>query len=162
MTLPMPEMIVIADTSCLIALSRIDALSLLHQLYHRLVITEDIREEFGDPLPAWIEIMPVTDKMYQRLLEGRLDKGESSALALAVTLENVLLILDDLKGRKEAKRLGLRITGTLGILFSAKQKGLIPALKPCIERLQAIDFRIAPSIVKELLALSGEHTDSFL
>jgi predicted nucleic acid-binding protein len=78
---------------------------------------------------------------------------------LAVTLENVLLILDDLKGRREAKRLGFKITGTLGVLFSAKQKGLIPALKPCIERLQAVDFRIDPSIVKELLALSGENID---
>jgi predicted nucleic acid-binding protein len=88
-----------------------------------------------------------------------LDKGELSAIALAVTLENVLLILDDLKGRKEAQRLGFKITGTLGILFSAKQKGLIPALKPYIERLQAVDFRIASSIVNKLLALSGENAD---
>ncbi|MDR1866382.1 MAG: DUF3368 domain-containing protein [Bacteroidales bacterium] len=155
----MPEIIVIADTSCLIALSRIEALDLLRQLYRRVVITEDIRDEFGEPLPAWIEIMPVTDRKYQHLLEGILDKGESSAIALAVTLENVLLILDDLKGRKEAKRLGFKITGTLGVLFSAKQKGLIPALQPCIKRLQAVDFRIAPPVVKELLALSGENAD---
>jgi predicted nucleic acid-binding protein len=153
----MPEIIVIADTSCLIALSRMEALDLLRQLYRRVVITEEIRDEFGEPLPAWIEIMPVADRKYQRLLESILDKGESSAIALAVTLENVLLIVDDLKGRKEAKRLGFKITGTLGVLFSAKQKGLIPALKPCIERLQAVDFRIAPPIVKKLLALSGEN-----
>ena len=125
-------------------------------MYHRVIITEDIRDEFGEPLPAWIEIVPVSDKKYQQLLEGTLDKGESSALALAITLENVLLILDDLKARKEAKRLGFRVTGTLGVLFSAKQKGLIPALKPYIDKLQAIDFRISPHIVKELLTLSGE------
>jgi predicted nucleic acid-binding protein len=93
------------------------------------------------------------------LFERILDKGEASAIALAAILENVLLILDDLKGRKEAKRLGFKVTGTLGILFSAKQKGLIPALKPYIERLQTIDFRIAPSIVQELLMLSGENSN---
>jgi predicted nucleic acid-binding protein len=155
----MPETIVIADTSCLIALSRIDALSLLRQLYRRIIVTEDICTEFGEPLPAWVEVLPVADKKYQLLLENILDKGESSAITLAITLENVLLILDDLKGRREAKRLGLKITGTLGILFSAKQKGLIPALKPFIECLQAVDFRIAPSIISELLTLSGENGD---
>jgi predicted nucleic acid-binding protein len=113
----LPETIVIADTSCLIALSRIDTLDLLRQLYPHIVITEDIRNEFGERLPVWIEVMPVTNKKYQHLLERILDKGESSAIALAVTLENVLLILDDLKGRKEAQRLGFKITGTLGILF---------------------------------------------
>jgi predicted nucleic acid-binding protein len=64
--------------------------------------------------------------------------------------------MDDLKGRKEAKRLGFKITGTLGVLFNAKQKGFIPALKPCIDKLQTIDFRISPLVIKELLALSGE------
>jgi predicted nucleic acid-binding protein len=106
----MPEIIVIADTSCLIALSRIDALGLLCRLYRRVVVTEDIRDEYEEPLPVWIEVAPVEDVKYQRLLEVFLDKGESSAIALAVTLENALLILDDLKGRKEAKRLGFKIT----------------------------------------------------
>jgi predicted nucleic acid-binding protein len=156
----MPEIVVIADTSCLIALNRIEALNLLNGLYHRVLITEDIRNEFGEALPSWIEVAPVVDKKYQCLLEVFLDKGESSAIALAVTLENVLLILDDLKGRKEAKRLGLKITGTLGILFSAKQKKLIPAIKPYIEHLKIAGFRISPSIVAELLTLSDENTGS--
>ncbi|MDR2844060.1 MAG: DUF3368 domain-containing protein, partial [Candidatus Symbiothrix sp.] len=82
--------------------------------------------------------------------------GESSAIALSIELGNTLLIIDDLKGRKEAKRLGLKITGTLGLLFSAKQKGLIPALKPYLDKLQAADFRISPIIVQELLTLSNE------
>lgn len=152
----MPETIVITDTSCLIALTKTDTLGILPQMYHRVIITEEVRDEFDEPLPVWVEIMPVSDKKYQQLLEGTLDKGESSAIALAVTLENVLLVLDDLKARKEAKRLGFKITGTLGILFRAKQKGLIQALKPYIDKLQAVDFRISPLIVKELLKLSGE------
>jgi predicted nucleic acid-binding protein len=152
----MREIIIVTDTSCLIALSKTETLRLLPQMYHRIIITEEIRDEFGEPLPEWIEIMTAPDKKYQQLLESILDKGEASAIALAVSLENVLLVLDDLKARKEAKRLGFKITGTLGILFSAKQHGLIPALKPYFDLLQLFDFRISTELVKKLLMLSNE------
>ncbi|MDR3251025.1 MAG: DUF3368 domain-containing protein [Tannerella sp.] len=156
----MPEVVVITDTSCLIALTKINALGLLRQLYHRVVITEDICIEFGEPLPDWIEIKAVTNKKYQQLIERILDKGESSAIALSMELGDVLLIIDDLKARKEAKRLGLKITGTLGLLFAAKQKGFIPVLKPYFDKLQSFDFRISPLIVRELLILSNEINES--
>jgi predicted nucleic acid-binding protein len=152
----MPEIAVITDTSCLIALTKTDAIDLLRLLYHEVVVTEDILDEFGEPLPEWIKVKPVTNKNYQRLLEATLDRGESSAIALSIELGDVLLIIDDLKGRKEAKRLGLKITGTLGLLFNAKQRGFIPALKPYLDKLQAVDFRVSPIIVKELLTMSNE------
>jgi predicted nucleic acid-binding protein len=98
----MREIAVITDTSCLIALTKVDALDLLRQLYARVVITEDIYAEFGEPLPNWIDIMTVADKKYQQLIEKILDKGESSAIALAMELGDVLLIIDDLKARKTA------------------------------------------------------------
>jgi predicted nucleic acid-binding protein len=56
----------------------------------------------------------------------------------------------------EAKRLGLLMTGTLGVLYAAKQKGFITALKLYLELLQTVNFRIAPHIVSELLSLCGE------
>ncbi|OAV65054.1 hypothetical protein Barb6_03004 [Bacteroidales bacterium Barb6] len=152
----MPDTVVIPDTSCLIALTKTDTLLLLHRLYHTVIITGEIAAEFGDSLPEWIEIKQVGNKKYLQLLEATLDKGEASAIALAIELENALPVIDDLKGRKEAKRLGLKITGTLGVLFRAKQKGFIPALKPCLDKLQAVNFRISPQIVEELLVLSKE------
>jgi predicted nucleic acid-binding protein len=152
----MPKTIVITDTSCLIALTKTGVLDVLPQMYRRIIVTSDIVEEFGEPIPQWIEVMAVPDPKYQRMLEKSLDAGEASAIALAVALEDVLLVLDDLKARKEAKRLGLKVTGTLGVLFRAKENGFILALKPCIETLLASDFRISPDIVKELLTLSKE------
>ena len=152
----MRDIVVITDTSCLIALTKINALELLNLLYRKVIITEEILEEYREPLPEWIEIKTVTNKKYQQLLELLIDKGEASAIALAIEMGNVLLIVDDLKARKEAKRLGLKMTGTLGVLYALKQKGFISALKPYINMLQSIDFRIAPHIVAELLTLSGE------
>jgi predicted nucleic acid-binding protein len=152
----MRKVAVITDASCLIALTKTDALDLLRQMYTKIIVTDDIYAEFGEPLPEWIEIKTVINRKYQQLLELHLDKGESSAIALAMEMEDVLLIIDDLKARKEAKRLGLPITGTLGVLYAAKQKGLIPALKPYMEKLQVVGFRVAPNIIKELLILCDE------
>ena len=137
-------------------MSKTDVLKILPKLYNKIIVTEEIAEEFGEPLPIWIDIVPVVEKKYMQLLEQKLDKGESSAIALAITLDNVLLIMDDLKARKEARCLGLKITGTLGVLYRAKQKGIIPALKPIIDQLLLADFRIAPHIIHEVLALCGE------
>ncbi len=137
-------------------MSKIDALEILHKLYKRVVISKEIAEEFAEPLPTWFEILEVSNKNYQRLLENSLDKGEASIIALAFELNDVVLILDDLKARKEAQRLGFKITGTLGVLFAAKEKNIIASLKLYLDRLQQTDFRIAENIVSELLKRSNE------
>ncbi len=85
-----------------------------------------------------------------------LNLGESSAVALAYEKENALLILDDLKGRKEAEKLGLSFTGTLGILYRAKKEGYIKMIKPYIDKLKTAEFRISKNIEEEILKLSGE------
>ena len=72
-------------------------------------------------MPEWIVIQPVKDTKYQKILETQVDRGEASALALASELENVLLILDDLKARKLAVKLQFKTTGTLGIIHKAKK-----------------------------------------
>jgi len=153
----MPNITVIADTSCLIALSKIEGIELLKELYQEVYITEEIAFEFGETLPEWIRIENVKNKKYQQLLDLYLDLGEASAIALALEKVEVLLILDDLKGRKEAEKLGFRITGTLGILFKAKKEGLITELKPYIEKLKAVGFRLSSKIEEEILRKSNEN-----
>ena len=152
----MREVVVIADTSCLISLSRIEGLHLLKALYSEIYITHEVANEFGEAIPEWISIRKVTDLHNQQILSMILDEGEASAIALAYEFEKTLLILDDLKGRKEAIRLGFQITGTLGILSKARSTGIIPALKPQIDKLLAAGFRISPKVYEELLVKSGE------
>lgn len=147
----MRETVVITDTSCLIVLSRIGMLVVLRQLYSNIVVTKEIADEFGEPLPDWIEVKQVPNKKYQLLLEATLDKGESSAIALAIDLPDSLLIVDDLKGRKEARRLGLKITGTLGVLYSAKQHGFINELEAVVRKLEEHGFRLSSEIKKAIL-----------
>ena len=152
----MREVVVIADTSCLISLSRIEALAVLKDLYSEIYITREIANEYGEDLPEWITVREVTDLHNQQILSGILDDGEASAIALAYQYEKTLLILDDLKGRKEAVRLGFRITGTLGVLSKAHRIGLIPELSPYIDKLKEAGFRISPQILHELLTKRGK------
>ena len=152
----MPERIVIADASCLIALLRIDQLEVLHSLYQEILITSIIWDEVGEVLPDWIAVEAVEDQQKVKLLELELDQGEASAIALALQMEDPLLIIDEKKGRAVAKRLGLRVTGTLGIIVKAKERGFLSASKPVLDRLMDEGFRMSDLLFKHILHHLGE------
>lgn len=145
------SVLIISDTSCLIALDRINQLDLLQELFQQIVTTQEVKEEFGKELPEWIQIIAVqnTDKVQE--LEAVLDKGEASAIALALETERSLLIIDEKKGRKVAQSLNIEIIGTLKVIQMAKQKGIIKSARPLIKDLQKAGFRFSPMIVKILL-----------
>ena len=151
----MPKTI-ISDTSCFIILSNIGELNLLQKVYGQIITTIEIATEFGEQLPDWVSIHQVTDKYRQQLLEMQIDKGESSAIALALETPNCTIILDDYKARKIADQLGLHFTGTIGVIVKAKLNGVIPSIKPILSKIRTTDFRLSSEL--ELLALkeSGE------
>jgi len=93
--------------------------------------------------------------MYLQLIAD-LGLGESEVLALATNHPSALVILDDKLARRIAEMQGFRLTGTAGVLLRAKQKGFVPALKPVIERLLDLDFRLKPDLVTATLELGGE------
>lgn len=148
--------IVIADTSCFILLDKINALDVLFLLFNKVVTTVEIATEFGKPLPEWVIINQVSDKQYHSILELEVDKGEASAIALALESKPSLLILDDLKARKLADKLMLEYTGTLGLFLKAKESGKILQLKPFLEKIQMTNFRFSQKIFDEILTIAGE------
>lgn len=152
----MPDKL-LPDTSCLIFLNKIEEIQLLEKLYSKTIITEEIVEEYIDPLPEWIEIKTPDEKRYQKVLEQTVDKGEASLMVLALELKDCVVSIDDLRARKVAKALNLRLTGTLGIIHKAKKAGLISSTKETLQKLKAVDFRISEKIERELLRLSGEY-----
>ncbi len=75
------------------------------------------------------------------------------ALALALEINADLLLIDERRGRTEASRLGIRITGLLGILVEAKQQALIPAVQPLMDDLIAIsEFRVSQALYNHIYA----------
>lgn len=70
----------------------------------------------GALLPEWVEIVEVKDKSKQQILELQIDKGESSAIALALEIPDSTIVLDDIKARNIADKLGLNYTVQLVLL----------------------------------------------
>lgn len=82
----MPDRVIIADTSCFIVLEKTGELDLLRQVYGQVVATVDIAKEYGNMLPDWVVLVAVQDVARQQLIEIQLDKGESSAIAIALEI----------------------------------------------------------------------------
>ena len=144
----------VADSTCLIVLERIRRLELLHGLFEPLVIPPSVQEEFGRAVD-WLIVQAPSDLRLIRVLRLVVDDGEAEAIALALE-KGWQLIVDDRKARSWAKRLGIRIIGTAGVLIRAKQAGLIPSVKPLLEAMQQEGFRMDPVLMAEVLRLAGE------
>ncbi|MEO6405056.1 MAG: DUF3368 domain-containing protein [Ferruginibacter sp.] len=147
---------IISDTSCFIVLTKIGELELLHKLYGNIITTPDIALEYGETLPAWVEISAVKDKYRQQLLEMQIDRGDSSAIALALEMPGSTLILDDYKARKIADQLGLIFTGTIGVIIKAKLNGIIPSIKHILIKIKQTDFHLSPDIELQANEEAGE------
>lgn len=126
-------------------------------LYHEVYITRKIAEEFQLALPDWISVHEPKNVHVQSVLSFILDAGEASVIALVYDYQDVILIIDDLKARKEAASLGFNKTGTLGVLIKLKKEGLIISIEQKIFQLKEIGFRISPKIIEELLKSAGEN-----
>ena len=153
-------MIVVSDNSVLSCLAEIGELDLLRRLYGKITITETIRSEAvhaGAPetlrdlllhIPEWILVVPDEPPYLEET--GALDAGEASAITLAWQYrDSCLLILDEKRGRKVASALGLRITGTAGLLTDAAAAGLID-FESAFSRMTQTGFRLNAQVVETL------------
>lgn len=150
------QKIIVSDTSCLILLEKIGELDLLHQVFGEILTTQDVADEYRLSLPDWISIQNPINKNYQKILEASVDKGEASAIALAVELVDCLLIIDDLKGRNLANAIGIKITGTFGLILEAKLSGKIDSVKPLLQKIKQTDFRLSENLEKQILIKANE------
>lgn len=142
--------IIVSDTSCLILLDKIGRIGLLQSLFKKITITDIVAKEFGKELPDFFTKENPKEKNYQRILESFLDPGEASAFALAIENSDSLIIIDDLKARREAKQLKLNYTGTIGVLIVAIEKGYIVNVQELINDIRKTNFRITEKYLVEI------------
>jgi len=152
-------MLIISDTSALSALAETRLLETLPELVKSVTITEAVlcecRAEGAPPeLGDWLATRPnwliVVADPFPRLPEtSALGEGEASSITLAWQhRQDCLLILDEKRGRKIARALGLRMTGVLALIVSAAKTGLLD-FEEAVARLRSADFRIAESLIEE-------------
>lgn len=158
-------MIVFSNTTPLIALASVDALHLLPDLFQRVHVAASVAAEcrIGGPIVvpelsslSWLEIVPVPAPSMTRSPLWELDAGERDTIELACARKADLVIIDEKLGRNHAEFLGLKITGTLGVLLKAKQVGLIPSFTATADKMRAQGIRYSPALVARLAASIGE------
>ncbi len=161
----MPDEPVISNNTPLVSLFALGRLDLLRDLYGEVLIPQAVHDEFVATEPArrksalkrasWITVKSVINSKRTLVYMG-LDRGEAEVLVLAEEQRARLVIIDERKARRYAKRLEIPRTGTLGVLLLAKEKGLIPVLAPLIEELQQAGLHLGIKLIKKVLQLANE------
>lgn len=161
-------MIVVSDTSPIINLAQIDLLFLLPELFGQIIISQAVYDEIvikganeagANEIKTadWIKVKTCKNIQLFNELQTDLDGGEAEAIVLAIELNTERILMDENIGRQKALAYKLRPIGVLGILISAKQKGLIKNVKPHIDKLiYEARFFIHPKLYAEVLKLAHE------
>ena len=161
-------MTAVSNTSPLLRFSSIGRLDLLRQQYDDVTIPLAVWSELvvdGGRRPGaadiaaapWIQRRaPAATPLLARLVE-ELGPGEAEAIALASELGGATaLLLDDRKGRRIARGLGLAVVGSAGVLLAAKQRGLISFVRPLLDELRGAGLYLDDTAFNEILHLAGE------
>lgn len=157
-------MTVVSDTTAITNLYNIGRLQLLKDVFGHIAIPLAVRQELSE-IPEqlaliaqldFIEVMSTTKTDVVATLKAKLDDGEAEAISLAVELNADFLVIDEWKGRRVAKEMGVQVIGLVGILLTAKRKGIIPVIQPILSELMEYGFRIHPSIMDGALRDAGE------
>jgi predicted nucleic acid-binding protein len=161
-------MTIVSNASPLIALIRIGQLDLLRQLYSEIIIPEAVWHEVvveGADQPgaevvssaSWIVQRTVMNRPLVHGLQQELDAGEAEAIALAVEIDDTLLLMDERLGRDTARHFGIRYTGVVGVLIEAKHKGFLQAIQPHLDALRNLaGFRVSEALYRRVLQDEGE------
>ena len=163
----MPEgsRIVVCNATPIITLAIVGQVGLLQRLYGTVLIPPAVEAEIlaGGPRHGakelsqseYIQTVPLVDTIKADLLSD-LDRGEAEAIALALEKRAGLLIMDERLGRRHAARLGLTLTGSIGILLKSKQAGYLDAIQPLLEQIEQNGIYLSQSLINQALQQAGE------
>jgi uncharacterized protein len=158
---------VVSNTGPLIALAKADSLDLLRALFGTVLIPHAVQRELfakggiesrrlDEAMASFIQVASMADLSSQAAeATENLGPGEQQAIALAAS-SRMLLIIDERLGRSAARRLGVRVTGTIGVLLEAKQRTLIGNVLPVLQRIRLNGYWLSDELVRAALVLAGE------
>ncbi len=155
-------MVAVSNTSPLVLLDKAGYLWILGKLFKKVIIPPAVDVEWLRPggyvVPQWLSVATLSQDALTTAkdLSQKIDKGEAEAMALFSSIKADWLLLDDLNGRRIAKAMGLPVVGTLGILITAKRKGIIPEITAVLEILKQHRFYVSDEILQKALILANE------
>ena len=162
-------MILVLDSSALIALARIGRMDLLQQLARRVYIPEAVYAEvvgrgqgrMGSAevsQASWLAVTRVQDQAEVSRLRAQVGRGEAEAIILAREIQADFVVLDDAVAHRLAVDHGTRVVGVMGLLLYAKQLGKIPVVQPLLDDLRTAGFFIDEALYHLLLRQASEET----
>lgn len=158
-------MIIVADSSALVALATCGSLWVLKELCHEVKVPQAVFDEVVVPNKPQAQTLRIylEDKVEQVDLKtviikdaNELGKGELEAMALAMNLSANRLLIDDAKAKKVALSNQIKVIGSLGILLLAKQQNLLDELKPLIDSISHSDIYMSKRLITDVLSLADE------
>ncbi len=161
-------MLWIVNASPLILLGKIGRLQILKQVAPSYIIPEAVWAEVlagpeQDPARSWLEEQEQDEHLARgrfevpEILAWDLGAGETAVLSVALRTPNAVSVIDDLAARSCAQAFGLPIIGTLGVLIKAKAQGLIPTLRPELDKLVLSGSLLSEEFRAKALCIAGEH-----
>ena len=156
----------VVNTSPLQYLFRIHRLELLKDLFEVVGVAEGVRAELeqgrslGFQVPdlsqvPWVQVLATEPGPLPPELEG-LGQGEAETIRIAKQQKAEWVVLDDWEARRAARKLGVQVIGTIGILAMAKEQGLITAVKPLLADLTGAGFWLSAKVQRDILELASE------
>ncbi len=161
-------MLVVSDTSPLTNLLKIGRLSLLRDVFQQVIIPAKVDEEIrawkkiGADITAfedadWIEVHTPSDPLLVERLLKDLDEGEAEAIALAHELKADYLLIDERRGWKLARSMGIDAIGLIGVLLRAKSLGMLPQVMPVVDLLRNVaGFWISQDFYDDIRLIAKE------
>jgi len=157
---------IVSDAGPILTFARAGCLDILRRVAGELIIPAAVVEDIAGhgagragaeevQRGAWIKRGQVRDRSLMEQLSRKLDLGEREALALAKEMGAALLI-DEREARREALRLGIDHFGSLRILKEAKDRGIIPEVRPILDKLISSGTYLSDTLYQEFLREMGE------
>ena len=158
---------VIINSTPLIAISKVHMLDLLRDMFGEVFIpaavyrevtakNDFIRDEIAQS--NWIHVDTIRSTESRKMYRAKLHDGEIEVMILAQEHgHDHLVVIDDRSARRTAEYLGLNLTGTIGVLIQAKQRGLIDFVMPVIISMEAEGIYFSEALKARIQRVSGEH-----
>lgn len=161
-------MIAVVNSSPIILLAKIGRLDLLRHLFDDVIIPRAVHDEItvvGDRPGAaelgaapWIAVREAADQHGVEALLAELGRGEAEVIVLAQEVgQPATLLIDDAAGRRRALQRGLTVLGSAGVLALAKERNLMPLVRPALDDLRTAGLYLSDAVYSRLLAGVGEE-----
>lgn len=150
---------IVINTGPLILLAKIEALPIVAGLPHQFITPQNVIDELAAGLAlgyqaadvSWLQMADLKSPI-PKMIRATLDDGEAAVIQLVLEQDISLVCLDDLRGRRMAKAVGLSVVGVLGLLGKARTLGLIPAFRPYTDKLLSVGARYSPELTTRMIA----------